>query len=147
MRKYLKTTLIAACLLFNMPIIGSNPATWDVYFENDTIKIEFAYQNCDFSSTSSQEIIILKFTNLSAAKITLAYETEIWYNDKKINTKVNEEEFRKTIELNQNQTITANCDNQWREYTLFSAFISNENNEKHVSLTKFELTNITTSND
>jgi hypothetical protein len=116
-----------------------------VYFENDTIKIEYAYQSCDFSSTSSQEIIIFKFTNLSAAKITLAYEAEIWYNDKKINTKLNEEEFRKTIKLNHNQTITANCVN--REHTLFSAFISNANNEKYVSLTKFELINITTSND
>ena len=65
MRKKLTPILIALCYLFNSNVIGSNSTTWELYFENDTVKIEYTYKNCDFSSTSSQEIIILKFTNLS----------------------------------------------------------------------------------
>ena len=147
MRKKLTPILIALCCLFNSNVIGSNSTTWQLYFENDTVKIEYTYQNCDFSSTSSQEIIILKFTNLSEETITLNYETKIWHHDKEITVSKNSEEFRKNIKLNENQTITTNCDNQWREHTIFSAFIDNTTNEKYVSLTKFELINITISND
>ena len=103
---------------------------------------------CDFSSTTtSTEIVILRFTNLSEEKITLNYETEIWHDSIKINTEQNADEFRKTINLNSNQIITTNCDNQWNEHAIFSAFIHNKTSEKYASLTKFELTNITIEND
>ena len=102
---------------------------------------------CDFSSTASQEIVVLKFTNLSENNITLNYETQIWHDNKEINTEQNSDEFRKTISIENNEIITTNCDNKWKEYAIFSAFVHNETNEKYVSLTKFELTNITTEND
>ena len=102
---------------------------------------------CDFSSTASKEMIIFRFTNLSEEKIKLYYETEIWNDSIKINTEQNADEFRKTINLNSNQIITANCENQWKEHVIFSAFVHNETSEKYVSLTKFELTNITISDD
>ena len=102
---------------------------------------------CDFSSTASREIIALKFTNLSEEEVTLNYETEIWHDSIKINTEQNADEFRKTINLNSNQIITINCENQWNEYAIFSAFIHNKTSERHSSLTKFELINITTEND
>ena len=102
---------------------------------------------CDFSSTASKEMIIFRFTNLSEEKITLNYETEIWNDSIKINTEQNADEFRKTINLNSKQIITANCENKWKEHAVFSAFTHNETSEKYVSLTKFELTNITISDD
>ena len=127
--------------------MGSNPTEWEIYFENDTVKIEYNYMICDFSSIASQELIVFRFTNLSENNITLNYETQIWHDDKEINTEQNLDEFRKTINLENNKIITTNCDNQWKEYAIFSAFIHNETSERYVSLTKFELTNITTKND
>ena len=102
---------------------------------------------CDFSSKASQEIVIFRFTNLSENKITLNYDTKIWHNGKEINTEQNSDEFRKTINLEKNEIITTNCENQWKEYSIFSAFVHNQTSEKYVSLTKFELTNIITEND
>ena len=102
---------------------------------------------CEFSSTASQEIVVFRFTNLSENKITLNYETLIWHDNKEINTEQNLDEFRKTINLNNNEIITTNCENKWKEYSIFYAFVHNETYEKYISLTKFELINITTENE
>ena len=142
----LKSSLFLFSILFANSIF-SQSNDWELYYSDNEIKIEYNYMICDFSSTASKEMIIFKFTNLSEEKITLNYETEIWNDSIKINTEQNADEFRKTITLNGNQIITANCENQWRGHTILSAFIHNETSERYVSLTKFELTNITTSND
>ena len=130
-----------------MNSLFSQSNNWELYYADNKIKIEYNYMICDFSSTASTERVILKFTNLSEEEITLNYETEIWNDSIKINTEQNADEFRKTINLNSNQIITTNCENQWKEYTIFSSFIHNKTSERYVSLTKFELTNITTEND
>jgi len=145
-----KNLLRSFLFLFSILFVNSlfsQSNNWELYYSDDKIKIEYNYMICDFSSTASKEIIVFKFTNLSEEEITLNYETEIWNDSIKINTEQNADEFRKTINLNINQIITINCENQWKEYTIFSAFVNNETSEKYVSLTKFELTNITTEND
>ena len=142
----LKSSLFLFSILFTNSIF-SQSNNWELYYSNNEIKIEYNYMICDFSSTASQEIVILKFTNLSKKEIILNYETEIWNDSIKINTEQNADEFRKTINLNSNQIITTNCENQWKEHTIFSAFVHNKTSERYVSLTKFELTNITTEND
>ena len=147
MKRYLlKSSLLLFSILFLNPVFCQSN-NWEVYYSNNEIKIEYNYMICEFSSTASQEVVIFKFTNLSENVITLNYETQIWHNNKEVNTKQNSDEFRKTINLKSDQTITANCDNQWREHTIFSAFVNNETSEKYVSLTKFELINITISDD
>ena len=145
-----KNLLRSFLFLFSILFVNSlfsQSNNWELYYSDDKIKIEYNYMICDFSSTASKEIIVFKFTNLSEEEITLNYETEIWYDNKKINTEQNEDEFRKTINLNSNQIITTNCENQWKEHAIFSAFVYNETSEKYVSLTKFELTNINISDD
>ena len=144
-RKLLRLTLFLFSILFANSLF-SQSNNWELYYD-DEIKIEYNYMICDFSSTASKEMIIFRFTNLSEEKIKLYYETEIWNDSIKINTEQNADEFRKTINLNSNQIITANCENQWKEHVIFSAFVHNETSEKYVSLTKFELTNITISDD
>ena len=147
MKKTLPAILIAFFFLFTSNSMGSNPTEWEIYFENDTVKIEYTYQNCDFSSTASQELIVFRFTNLNENNITLNYETQLWYDGKEINTEQNLDEFRKTINLENNEIITTNCENQWKEYSIFSAFVHNETSERYVSLTKFELKEITISHE
>ena len=142
----LKSSLLLLSILFvNSSFSQSNNC--NLYYSDDAIKIEYNYMICDFSSTSSQEIVVFRFTNLNENKITLNYETQIWNKDKNINTEQNSNEFRKTINLERNQIITTNCENKWKEYSIFSAFVHNETQQKYVSLTKFELINITTEND
>ena len=144
-RKLLRLTLFLFSILFANSLF-SQSNNWELYYD-DEIKIEYNYMICDFSSTASKEMIIFRFTNLSEEEITLNYETEIWHDSVKINTEQNADEFRKTINLNSKQIITINCENQWKEHAIFSAFVHNETSEKYVSLTKFELTNITISDD
>lgn len=142
----LKQSLFLLSILFvNSSFSQSN--SWNLYYSDETIKIEYNYMICDFSSTASQEIVVFRFTNLNDNEITLNYETQIWNKDTNINTEQNSNEFRKTINLERNQIITTNCENKWKEYSIFSAFVHNKTEEKYVSLTKFELINITTSND
>ena len=106
-------------------------------------KIEYNYIICDFSSTASQEVVVLKFTNLFSGDVTITYDTKLWHNDKEIDTEQKPEEFRKNIRLQANETIITNCDNKMDYHAIFSAFIDNKTNEKYVTLTNFELTNIT----
>ena len=142
----LKQSLFLLSILFvNSSFSQSN--SWNLYYSDETIKIEYSFMVCDFSSTASQEIVIFRFTNLNKNKVTLNYETQIWNKDTNIKTEQNSNEFRKTINLEKNQIITTNCENKWKEYSIFSAFVHNETKEKYVSLTKFELINITTAND
>ncbi|MDG1719369.1 MAG: hypothetical protein P8H17_06075 [Flavobacteriales bacterium] len=146
-KNLLRLSLFLFSILFTNSLV-SQSNNWELYYyDDDKIKIEYNYMICDFSSTASKEMIIFRFTNLSEEKIKLYYETEIWNDSIKINTEQNADEFRKTINLNSNQIITANCENQWKEHVIFSAFVHNETSEKYVSLTKFELTNITISDD
>ena len=145
-----KTLLKSSLFLFSILFVNSlfsQSNNWELYYSDNEIKIEYNYIICDFSSTASQEIVVFRFSNLSENKITINYETQIWHDDKEINTEQNTDEFRKTINLDNNEIITINCENTWKEYSIFSAFIHNETREKYISLTKFELINITTENE
>jgi len=145
-----KTLLKSSLFLFSILFVNSlfsQSNNWELYYSDNEIKIEYNYIICDFSSTASQEIVVFRFSNLSENKITINYETQIWHDDKEINTEQNTDEFRKTINLDNNEIITINCENIWKEYSIFSAFIHNETREKYISLTKFELINITTENE
>ncbi len=145
-----KTLLKSSLFLFSILFVNSlfsQSNNWELYYSDNEIMIEYNYMICNFSSTASQEMVIFRFTNLSENKITINYETQIWQDDKEINTEQNTDEFRKTINLDNNEIITINCENIWKEYSIFSAFIHNETREKYISLTKFELINITTENE
>jgi len=147
MKKTLLKLITLTCSILFVNTVFSQSDNWEEYYSDNQIKIEYNYMICDFSSTASQELIVFRFTNLSENNITLNYENQIWYDGKEINTEHNSDEFRKTINLENNEIITTNCENQWKEYSIFSAFVHNETNERYVSLTKFELINITTKND
>ncbi len=148
MNKILPAILIAFFSLLTFNSMGSNPTEWEIYFENDTLKIEYTYQNCDFSSTAKQEIIVFKFTNLISQNILLSYKADIWHNDVCTNCEQESEESRYTIQIPSNETITTNCSDEWRGYAIFSAFITNDEKEqRYASLTKFELKEITISHE
>ena len=140
--------LIAIFAIYPINSMGSNPTAWEIYFENDTVKIEYAYQNCDFSSTAKQEVIVFKFTNLISQNILLSYKADIWHNDVCTNCEQESEESRYTIQIPSNKTIITNCNNEWKGFAIFSAFITNDDEEqRYESLTKFELKEIIISHE
>ena len=148
----MKNNLVALGIAFislcSSNLFASNANDWTTYFDNDTVKIEYTYQNCDFSSTAKQEVIVFKFTNLISQNILLSYKADIWHNDVCTNCEQESEESRYTIQIPSNETITTNCNNEWKEFAIFSAFITNDEKEKrYVSLTKFELKEITISHE
>ena len=148
MSKILPAIFIAFLSLFSTNSMGENPADWETYFENDSIKIEFAYQNCEFSSTAKQEVVAFRFTNLINQTINLNYTTELWHNDQCLNCNQETKEHQKSLTLSSNEIITTNCNGEWKNLVIFSAFITNDNEAKrHESITKFELTKINISHE
>jgi hypothetical protein len=143
----LNATFFCGFLLFSNTVFSQNNS-WEEYFTDNNIKIEFNYQVCDFSSTASQELLVFRFTNLTKNNITLDYTTQLWNNFTEVNTELNIDEFRKTIRLEAHETLSSSCENNdMKQFTIFSSFIHNTTGEKYVTLTRFELTNITTKNE
>ena len=143
----LNATLFCGFLLFSNTVF-SQDNSWEEYFTDNNIKIEFNYQVCDFSSTASQELLVFRFTNLTNNNITLDYTTELSNNSTEVDTELNIDEFRKTIRLEAHETLSSSCENNdMKQFTIFSSFIHNTTGEKYVTLTRFELTNITTKNE
>ena len=122
--------------------IHSQSNNWETHFINDTIKIEYSFKTCEFSSTASQELVIFRFTNLTNNNIKVSYSTKLWNKENMVNTEHNHAENRKNIQLYPNEIKESDCDIKNNEHTIFSSFIHNETKVKYVSLIKFELTNI-----
>jgi hypothetical protein len=148
MKRFFYPIILAFITLISTTLSASNPADWETYFKNDTVKIEYAYQNCEFSSTAKQEVIAFRFTNLINQTINLNYTTELWNNDQCLNCNQETKEHQKSLTLSSNEIITANCNGEWKGLVIFSAFITNDNEAKrHESITKFELTEINISHE
>ena len=76
---------------------------WETHFINDTIKIEYSFMTCEFSSTASQELVVFRFTNLTNNSIKLSYSKKLWNKENTVNTELNHVENRKNIELDPNE--------------------------------------------
>ena len=143
----LNATLFCYFFLFSNTVF-SQSNNWEESYSDNNIKIEFSYQICDFSSTASQELLVFRFTNLTNSNLTLDYTAKLWNNSVEVNTELNQDEFRKTIRLEANETLSSSCENNdMKQFTIFSSFLHNTTGEKYVTLTKFELTNITTKHE
>ena len=146
-KNLLKVSFILYLTLYVNGLFSQNN-NWKEYYSDNLIKIEYKYQVCEFSSTASQELIVLRFNNLTNNKIFLSYDLLLWQNDTEINTELNSSEYLKEIRLDPNEIKTSSCINDnLKEFTIFSGFIHNKTFERFVTLTKFELININSKND
>ena len=76
-------------LLFFTTFFSSKSANeWILYLENEKIKIEFKYVDCDYKQEETsfiggfnREYVFLKITNLSNEKINIDWELELWYEN------------------------------------------------------------------
>lgn len=147
MKRFLPIVFTIFLALNNLSLFGENPNNWTTYFENNEVKIEYLYQNCDYTEQFDSEYVIIKATNLTDKSITIEWKEELWYDEKCINCNQDSPEYITTLTLPANSTLQGEC-NKWSKLKLFSKFTEKLENmpgiDKISALTKFELKNIKT---
>ena len=145
MSKILPTIFIAFLSLFSTNSMGENPEEWLTYFENDTVKIEFTYQNCEYTEQFNSEFVIFKISNLTNTLLTLEWNAQLWYDGNCINCETDNYETRKQITIGATSDSEGKC-NINSSLRIFSKFTEKLEDmpgiNKINALTKFELTNL-----
>ena len=148
MKRTLPAILIAFFSLFTSNSMGSNPTEWEIYFENDTVKIEYTYENCEYAETFNQEFVILRIINKLNSELVIVWKEELWYDDICANCEQDNIESRKVINLKAGERLEGEC-NINSNLKIFSKFTDKIEDlpilgvEKIATLSRFELKNIT----
>ena len=145
MKRTLPAILMAFFCLFTFNSMGSNPTEWEIYFENDTVKIEYAYQNCEYTEQFNSEYVVFKITNTIKQNITVEWQEQLWFDDNCINCETVNKENRKQITIVSTSVSEGKC-NMNNSLRIFSKFTEDLDKMPGVNtiiaLTKFELINI-----
>ena len=140
--KCLLTIFFFISSLFVSATCGNN---WDVYYEDDKVKISYQKETCDFDNQFDQEFIFLKIENLTSHAILLQWDSKLWYDESCINCEQDNPEFRKEIKIEGNQAMIGNC-SQHNVLRIFSRFTEELEDmpgvDKIVNLTKFTFSNL-----
>ena len=125
----------------NINTKDSHPIEWEIYFENDQIKVEYKFSECDPEMGYNTELVLLKCTNLTPNKLSLNWH-EILYYDKICKTCDFPEEYLYSVDLGPNELLEGNC-SIYSKYQLqiFSRF-NDVNSSNGVILTSFSLSNL-----
>ena len=131
--------------LISTTLSASNPADWETYFENDTVKIEYAYQNCEYTEQFNSEYVIFKISNHTSQNLIIEWQDQLWYDENCINCETNNAENRKQFSISASSSYEGKC-NINNDLRIFSKFTSKLEDmpgvNKIITLTKFELTNL-----
>ena len=145
MKQFFYPISLAFIILVPTTLSASNLADWETYFENDSIKIEFAYQDCQYTEQFNSEFVIFKTSNFTNQILTIEWEEQLWYDENCINCETDNNENRKQITLLPNLTLEGKC-NENNSLRIFSKFTLDLDKmpgvDKINALTKFELTNL-----
>ena len=99
MSKILPAILFSFTSLISITLSASNPTDWETYFENDTVKIEYKYQNCEYTQQFNSEFVIFKISNLTNNTLSLEWNEQLWYDGNCVNCETDSEENRKQITI------------------------------------------------
>jgi len=145
MKRFFYPMTLAFITLLSTTLSASNPADWETYFENDSIKIEFAYQNCEYIEQFNSEYVIFKITNYTNKNLTIQWEDQLWYDENCINCETNNAENRKQITILASSSSEGKCNinNNLRIFSKFTSKLEDMPGVNKINaLTKFELTNL-----
>ena len=145
MKRFFYPLTLAFITLISSTLSASNPADWDTYFENNSIKIEFAYQNCEYIEQFNSEYVIFKITNYTNKNLTIQWEDQLWYDENCINCETNNAENRKQITILASSSSEGKCNinNNLRIFSKFTSKLEDMPGVNKINaLTKFELTNL-----
>ena len=150
MRKYL---LLLLCF-YTFFFAQSSNDEWVTYLENEKIKIEYQYIDCNYKEKNlarsggfNTEYVMLKITNTHNSKIYVDWNLEVWYDNVCYTCEQESTENRiNPIELNTNEILTGSCITTSGSLRIFSKFTEDLEAMPGVSkitkLTKFELNDI-----
>ena len=145
MKTFVYSINLVFITLISTTLCASNPADWETYFENDSVKIEFTYQNCEYIEQFNSEFVIFKITNHTSKNLAVEWKEKLWYDENCINCETNNAENRKRIIVLATTISEGKC-NVNNDLRIFSKFTSKLKDMPGVNkinaLTKFELTNL-----
>ena len=150
MKELTKFLLIISVCLSSIFTSAMNKTNWEIYYEDTKVKILYQKQDCDFNNQFDQEFVFLKIENLSSQSITLKWDEKIWYDESCINCEQDSPEFRKVISIETGGILEGNCmdHNALRIFSKFTEKLEDMPGvDKIVKLTKFELKNLTITNE
>ena len=131
--KLLFACLAAVCVrgyAVGQQLSGQKSATWQSYYKDEKVEIEYRYADCDIPSQgSSTEKIFLQFKNLTNAALKVSYELELQMGNNCFNCAGGDREFQKEVLLQPKQIITGICsENNPKVLEIFSKFRNYPNN-------------------
>lgn len=111
------------------------------YYSDDKINLSYRYHNCnDAENGIFKEYAFFTITNKTEESIRVSYKKELWYNNKCTTCNVEGKEHNYSIVLNPKESKTGSCATKEKSLAIFSKML----NMKKSELSKFELTNIST---
>ena len=146
MKIFFHTITLAFISLISTTLSASNPADWKTYFENDSIKIEFTYQNCEYTEQFNSEFVIFRISNLTNISKTLKWNQQLWHDNICSNCEHENTEFRTNQIIKPKEILQGDCGpyNQLRIFVKFTEELENMPGIIKIDvLTRFELTNLT----
>jgi hypothetical protein len=145
MKRLLPLLFLAFIFTTSTQVNAQNPADWETYFENDTVKIEYTYQNCEYTEQFNNEFLIVKISNLTNNELIIEWKEELWYDDDCINCESGSDEFNKTVTIPENTTIEGDCltPNALRIFSKFTEYLTDMPGINKITiLTDFQLENL-----
>ena len=143
----LKSSLFLFSILFANSIF-SQSNDWELYYSDNQIKIEYTYQNCEYTEQFNSEYVVFKITNTTNQNITVEWQEQLWYDDICSNCEQDNIESRKIINLEAEEILEGEC-NINSNLKIFSKFLDKIEDlpilgvKKIATLSRFELKNIT----
>ena len=133
--------LLIALLLLNLEV---NADKWQLYSEHMGIRIEYKYADCDLERGFDQEWVLLKITNYTKKKKTIAWKSNLWFNERCKTCDVKGQEYQRSFTLDGGKSLKGTCSvSSVRGLTIFVKFIDDGyKGANPQALTKFELVNI-----
>ena len=150
MNKLTNFLLIISIFSSSVLASGMNKNNWEIYYEDTKVKISYQKQDCDLNNQFDQEFVFLKIENLSSQSVRLQWDKKIWFDESCINCEQDSPEFRKVISIESGGILEGNC-KEHNALRIFSKFTEKLEDmpgvDKIVKLTKFELKNLTITNE
>ena len=131
-------------ILVTSNLSASNINSWETYLENDSVKIEFNYKNCEYIEQFNSEYVIFKITNYTNKNLTIQWENQLWYDENCVNCETNNPENRRQITILASSSSEGQCNinNNLRIFSKFTSKLEDMPGVNKINaLTKFELTN------
>lgn len=119
---------------------------WTEFLIYNEVKVEYKFKTCNSVQVKNQVLVLFRFTNLTANKLTFSWITKVWRNNVCSNCdNLNDSEYAHSITLNSNEIVTADgLSKENKSLYIFANFIKLSPGMSSQTLTNFEFVNMST---